>query len=131
MQYWDAMHDKFGFDDGEAIPAGAELYRTVYVRYLNVALKRLGSSVRVVAYNRPGVHNHVLICCLPAQVVDQLSLAEIESGEVEFSATDESDLDRAYFDAVDQAIEADLDQYVEVTTEISSEFEKALREPGL
>ena len=61
MQYWDDFRDKHGFQGGDAIPKGVEIYRTVYVRYLNALLKHLGSGIRVIAYNRPGLHNYCLI----------------------------------------------------------------------
>ena len=61
MRFWDDMQNKYGFSDGEAVPDGAEVYRAVYIRAVNALAEQLGSTVRAVAYDRPGVHNWCLI----------------------------------------------------------------------
>jgi len=65
MNYWDDMRDKYGFNDGGAIPAEAFALRSVYVKVLNALLESRGSNVRVREYNRPGVHNPCLIIVVP------------------------------------------------------------------
>ena len=61
MSYLEAMTDKFGFDDGESIPVGAEVYRAAFIRFINAVAEANGSESRAVAYDRPGAHNWCLI----------------------------------------------------------------------
>ena len=61
MQYYDEMQTKYGFGDGGSVPPDAEACQTVYVEALNQVAARLGSEVRAYSYDRPGVHNPVLI----------------------------------------------------------------------
>jgi hypothetical protein len=35
MRYWDEMRTKYGLNDGGAVPAGAEVYRAIYIRAVN------------------------------------------------------------------------------------------------
>jgi len=45
MKYWDEMQSKWGFEDGGCVPAGAEVYREVYIRAVNLMAKKLGSAM--------------------------------------------------------------------------------------
>src|SRR4051794_25024654 len=61
MRFWNEMQSKYGFADGEAIPEGVDVFRAVYIRAVNVLAAQLGSTVRAVVYDRPGIHNSCLI----------------------------------------------------------------------
>ena len=61
MKYFDEMRTKWGFGDGGTVPPDAEACRTVYIEALNQIAAKLGSEPRAYAYDRPGVHNPLLI----------------------------------------------------------------------
>lgn len=61
MRYFVDMTSKFGFNDGESVPEGVEIYRDLYVRTINRIAELIGADQRAVPYNRPGVHNWCLI----------------------------------------------------------------------
>lgn len=107
MKYWNEMRDKYGFDDGATIPADAEACRKVYVRVLNVLLKKKKSNTRVQAFDRGGVHNYCLIILVSAENKDR---------EVEWRFTDE-----AYSSAIDAAHGLGLDDYVNVEVSIKED----------
>ena len=72
MKYWDDFQSKWGFDDGDAMPPDAWACRMVYIREINKLAKRKGSQVRLVAYDRPGMHNSCLIIRVPAAFVAEV-----------------------------------------------------------
>jgi hypothetical protein len=45
MRYWDNMRTKYGFNDGGAVPDGAEIYRAVYIRAVNQLAEQLSSGL--------------------------------------------------------------------------------------
>ena len=61
MKYWEEFQTKWGFGDGDAVPPDAWALRFVYVREINRIADRLGSAVRLFAYDRSGMHNPYLI----------------------------------------------------------------------
>ncbi len=71
MKYYEAMTDKYGFDDGGNIPVDAWHCRDAYVAALNEIAERFNSKTRAVIYNRPGVHNSCMIA--------NVSLADYEA----------------------------------------------------
>lgn len=70
MKYYKEFETKFGFNDGESIPNDAPEHRQVYVQFLNAIAEKLGSTVRAIAWDRPGCHNPYLILLVPADKVD-------------------------------------------------------------
>ena len=115
MQYYDEMCNKWGFNDGAAEPAGADLYRQLYVAVLNVILERRGSQVRVVAFNRGGMHNGCMILDVTPAFLEAIPEHERQFGVPfvleEYLATAYDD---AYYDSLTEAHEMGLDQYVQV-----------------
>jgi hypothetical protein len=94
MQYFDDMYDnKHGFNDGDSVPEGCTLFRDVYIKAVNKLAKQKGSAAHLYAFDRDGVHNPYLI---------------LASGE-----------DEAMEEAIDDARELDLDQYVDVVATIN------------
>jgi hypothetical protein len=120
MRFWDDMQTKYGYSDGDATPDGVEVYRTVYIRAVNRLAEQLGSRVRAVAYNRFGVHNSCLIilyrlCDLEGQECDLTLHTDLAAGE---AAPDE-----AMGEAIRQAYELDLDNFVQVFVTIDDNFD--------
>lgn len=122
MRYWDEMRTKYGFNDGGAVPDGAEVYRTVYIRAVNQLAEQLGSRVRAAAYDRAGVHNWCLILfydvnALAGHTPDELTEPlDVSGGEV-------LDPDAAMDEAIGQAYLLDLDSFVQVSVDLSDDFE--------
>ena len=122
MRYWDDMRTKYGFNDGGAVPDGAEVYRAVYIRAVNKLAEQLNSSVRAVAYDRAGVHNWCLILFydvkdLAGRTPDELTEPlDVSGGEV-------LDPDAAMDEAIGQAYLLDLDSFVQVSVNLSDDFE--------
>src|SRR5262249_8325871 len=111
------MDTKYGFQDGDAVPPDAWAARTVYVHALNVLLARHGSQVRVMAYDRPGVHNECMILTVTTRFYEQ---AGVDVGEQGGTEEDLAKPDPAHHAAVEEAKELYLDQYVKVHVEIDS-----------
>lgn len=114
MHYFDDMQNKYGFQDGDAVPAQAEMTREVYVRAINALAERNGSQIRVVQVNRSGVHNWCFI--------DFIRVGE--------EWTDENDVrpDDEMIAAIDKAMTLGLDDYVNTVVTIDPSFEDLLRE---
>ncbi len=125
MRYWDDMRTKYGFNDGGAVPDGAEVYRTVYIRAVNKLAEQLNSSVRASAYDRAGVHNWCLILFynvkdLQVHTPDELTKPlDVSAGEV-------LDPDAAMDEAIRQAYLLDIDGFVQVSVDLSDDFVTAL-----
>jgi hypothetical protein len=121
MRFWEDMQSKWGFSDGDAVPDGVEVYRNIYIRAVNQLAGELGSGVRLVAYDRFGVHNWCLILIY--------TLVDLQSHDVEdFTAHTDIDAeiaqtDEALEEAIRQAYELDLDSFAEVTVTVSDDFE--------
>jgi len=126
MRFWEDMQSKWGFSDGNAVPDGIEVYREVYIRAVNKLAEQLGSSVRLVAYDRFGVHNWCLI--LMHQLSDlQARGIENFTTHVDIDA-DTSGADEAMDEAIRQADELELDGFVEVTVSLADDFEAFMTE---
>jgi hypothetical protein len=122
MRYWDEMRTKYGFNDGGAVPDGAEVYRAVYIRAVNKLAEQLDSRVRAAAYDRTGVHNWCLILFydvndLAGRAPDELTEPlDISGGEV-------LDPDEPMDEAIRQAYLLDLDSFVQVSVDLSDDFD--------
>lgn len=122
MRYWDDMRTKYGFNDGGAVPDGAEVYRAVYIRAVNKLAEQLNSSVRAAAYDRAGVHNWCLILFynvkdLAGRTPDELT------GPLDLSAGEVFDPDEPMEEAIRQAYLLDLDGFVQVSVDLSDDFD--------
>lgn len=102
MKYWDDFHDKHGFGGGEDLPPDAWALRFVYVREINRIAARLGSAVRLFAYDRPGLHNPYLITRVAADTVSGVSRTALCKG-----------LYRGGWDPGLNCVEADTDDALE------------------
>jgi hypothetical protein len=122
MRYWDEMRTKYGFNDGGAVPDGVEVYRAIYIRAVNKLAEQLGSGVRATAYDRAGVHNWCLIL-----FYDVNDLAGHTSGELteplDIAASEVLEPDDAMDEAIQQAYLLDLDGFVQVSVDLSDDFD--------
>jgi len=136
MKYWGEFQTKFGFDDGGAVPPDAWACRAAYVRWINCRARELGSDVRLVAYDRGGVHNCYLILCVPASWVKSVPDCELWIGSWRSGwdpntkaprelrgAWEEAPTDSAMALAIAEAFEQDLD--AEVETKVTLRRRKA------
>lgn len=121
MRFWEEMQGIYGFSDGESVPDGATTYRAIYIRSVNRLAEQLDSSVRVVAYDRVGVHNPCLVLFyrlsdLSTQRIQDFTLysdfvAEIVSADTAMEA------------AIEQAKLMDVDRFVVVSISIAEQFD--------
>lgn len=126
MRFWEDMLTKYGFNDGSAIPNGVEAYRTVYIRAVNRLAEQLDSQVRVVAFNRAGVHNFCLVLFHRLEDLQDVP-AEQYTDHVDIPAA-EVEPDEAMQEAVRQAFDLHLDQYLQVTVEIDPRLDEFIQD---
>lgn len=123
MRYWSEMRSKYGFNDGEAVPDGAEVYRTVYIRAVNKLAEQHNSNVRAAAYDRFGLHNWCLIL-----FYDVNDLAGYTSDELteplDVAAKEVLEPDAAMDEAIHDAYRLDLDSFVQVFVDLSEDFDE-------
>ena len=131
MRYFEDMSCKYGFGDGGSVPPDAFDCREVYVRVLNALLERHQSAVRVVAYNRPGMHNSCMILRVPLAVFETLPADPAIKGLSAIPSHDPVTNDDAYETAFAEAMEMDLDDCVICKVSIHpGALRKALRTAG-
>jgi len=128
MKYWEEYQSKWGFGDGDAVPPDAWALRYVYVREINRLAARNGSAVRLIAYDRGGMHNPYLICRVPAELVRDVPEPGLCKGSMcsgwapagnDWIEPAEDDAMRA---AVEEALERDdIDGLVEVDVTFTDE----------
>lgn len=81
MIFWDDFMSKWGFGDGDNVPADAVAVRYVYVREINRLAARLGSAVRLIAHDGRGMHNNMRILCVSAGAVEGVPELGLCKGE--------------------------------------------------
>lgn len=137
MRFWEAMNDKYGFEDGSAYPDGVELYRDVYCKAVNKLAEAKNSEFRVVPFDRAGVHNFCLWMIVPKAWYEGVFLPKQEAGkqwvgvdwdEIPNNDQPEPQPDDALDDAIADAQAMDLDGFVEVKVMLSPDFEKFLND---
>jgi hypothetical protein len=102
MMYFDEMRTKYGFGDGSAVPQGADKYREVYVKALNVFAEQFNSEVRAYPFDRGGAHNYCLILFRDKNSTENEDL----------------DPDDGMLESIDKCVELGLDDYLEVTVNV-------------
>lgn len=118
MKYWSDMVDKYGFQDGENIPTGIEKYRSVYIQAINKLAKKHNSAIRLIAYDRPGMHNWCMVLFVPEDTMYIDRNAE----------TSKLSLDEGMLTAIDAADAMNLDRFVETKVAIKRSFGSFLKE---
>jgi hypothetical protein len=109
MRYWDDMTSKYGFNDGSAVPLEADACRQVYVRVVNKIAETKDSTVRAIMYDRKGLHNWCMI--LFESVANPREYGSSCPSDGEFPAIEP---DEAMEEAIEEAADLDLDEFVEV-----------------
>lgn len=123
MKYWDDFDSKFGFSDGDAVPPDAWAVRYVYVRRINKLAKKKGSAVRVFAFDRPGMHNPLIIGCCKKEECAKVPAERLASGGwVPASLDCDAEQDPAMEDAICEVADEDIGGYVEVTVKVRKEM---------
>ncbi|MEI6166507.1 MAG: hypothetical protein WCS52_04875 [bacterium] len=123
MKYWEDFQTKWGFGDGDSVPPDALMLRQVYVRELNNLLRKRQSAVRLLSYDRPGIHNSLMIVRVDAQLVckvpeRRLWLGQEIGGWEPPGDWSEPETDAAYDAVLDEAEDMELDSMVETTVRI-------------
>ncbi len=128
MKYWEEYQSKWGFGDGDAVPPDAWALRYVYVREINRLAAAKSSTVRLIAYDRGGMHNPYLICRVPVDMVRDVPEKALCKGAAcggwvpgnrDWTEPPEDDAMRA---AVEEALERDdIDDLVEVDVTFTDE----------
>ena len=121
MKYWSEMETKFGFDDGGAQPPDARACRQVYVHEVNLLAEKLGSMVRVFAYDRPGMHNGCMVLRILLRDLNRLKVPSdaLETGDFRLPQDwKEPAADELLNEAIRQAYDMDLDDQVSTTVRI-------------
>ena len=118
MKYWEDFQSKWGFEDGDSVPPDALLLRQVYVRELNRELRKRKSGVRLLAWDRPGMHNPLLIVRILAESVRKVPLGRLCVGQMAGGydpepGWQEPEPDTVFDQVIEAAQELDLDGMVE------------------
>jgi hypothetical protein len=123
MKYWEDFQTKWGFGDGDSVPPDALMLRQVYVRELNRLLARRKSAVRLLAFDRPGMHNPLLIVRVTADMASgvperKLHLGQLNGGWEPRGDWHEPEPDAAYEAVLAEAEGMELDSRVETTVRL-------------
>ena len=118
MKYWEEYQSKWGFQDGDSVPPDALLLRQVYVGKLNRELLKRKSGVRLLAWDRPGMHNPLLIVRILAESVRKVPLGRLCVGQMAGGydpepGWQEPEPDTVFDQVIEAAQELDLDGMVE------------------
>lgn len=127
MRYYYEMTEKYGFNDGQDEVDNSVTRRSIYVTTINHLAEKLGSQLRVVAWDRPGMHNSCMIVRVTLEEFNELggnpSVSNPNVNGVSF--TDYSD--NAFSDAIEIAEGLDLDAYVTQKGDIRKDAQKKLK----
>jgi hypothetical protein len=120
---WEDYQSKWGFSDGDSVPPDALMIRQVYVRELNRMLARRKSAVRLLAFDRPGMHNPLLIVRVSSDAVcgvpeRKLYLGQLNGGWEPKGEWQEPEPDAAYESVLAEAEGMELDSLVETTVSL-------------
>jgi hypothetical protein len=126
MMYYDQMRDTYGFGDGDGIPRNAFVHRSLYLTALNHLAKGLGSNVRVVAYDRPGLHNTCMLSLVSVRTYDEI--VNPTAGDNARVNGDEVEPDAAFTNAEIVASSLYLDGYVTLGGALKQNTQAALKE---
>ncbi len=127
MNYWSEMRTKFGFNDGSCTPPGLDLYREAYILAVNAIAAELCSTVRAVAYDRPGMHNWCLILFYPAKETAAWTDEQFTCGDPPDICEDIlPETDDEMVTAIEKACEMRIDDYLTVRVSLAAASRKQL-----
>jgi hypothetical protein len=119
MRWLDEFQSKYGFNDGESIPNGAEAVREMFIKAINHFATKYGSDYRAFPFERAGSHNYYVLGFAPASDLKELDL----SAEVTLEDTDD-----AFQRAIARIDEIELDRYVWIEAHIDESYQDILEE---
>lgn len=127
MQYYSEMCDKYGFNNGESVPLGIEVYRHVYVMAINELARKNNSNVRVVPFDRGGAYNPCMIITVTKESFENHYLENFTAYPKLNGTITENNIkklkedydDEALEDAIEQAEKLNLDDCIEVKSSIN------------
>jgi len=120
MQYCDEMCSTYGFNDGDSEPVGLMASRTVYLTALNQLLEQAGSRVRVIGFNRSGLHHGVMILPVTTAFFATLTAEQVTEGLLCIPEEAIAQEDTGYANTVCAARALDLDDDVVVHVAIDT-----------
>lgn len=118
MNLYEDMTSKCGFSDGETVSDADFNTRSVYITTLNHLLKKRGSNVRVLAWDRPGMHNPCWIVRVTLEDYKKLGYdapdanPSMSKPEINGILMEKSPYDEAFAEAEEIARELYLDDYL-------------------
>ena len=119
MKYWSDFNHKNGFNDGSSYPEGVQLYREVYCKAINKIAAQLNSQCRLVPFDKDSIHNIYFIYTVPVEWYNKFDNSQLPKKEELW--------DDGMTEAVDKAMELDLDDFVVVNPTISNDFNEFLK----
>ncbi len=127
MIYYEDMIDKYGFGDGEHEVDDSVSRRSLYITAINHLAKKLGSDYRVVAWDRPGMHNRCMIVRVTLEEFNNLGgnpcVSNPDVNGVDFTgATDDG-----FENALEIAHGLELDAYITKNGDIRKDAQKKLK----
>lgn len=134
MNHYEDMRSKGGFGDGDNVSNSHFNIRSVYITTLNHLANKLGSNVRAVAWDRPGMHNPCMIVLISMDAYKKLgydapdanpSISKPEINGVLIN--DEPAYDEDFNLAEEIAIELELDRYLTQRGTLRKSLEKTLK----
>ncbi len=109
MRYWESFQTRWGFGEGESVPPDAWALRYIYVREINRLAEKLGSEVRLIAFDRGGHHNSFLIRRIAAKAIRSVQELDLCRGACSggFEPEDRNWEDSEDDESMSEAIESD------------------------
>jgi hypothetical protein len=127
MRYWDDFSSKCGFGDGESTPSDAEVATRLYLQVINSKAERLGSSYRLIPYNRAGMHNVLIIISATREFYNSLTDKERVFGTTRCpEGEEERGEDDELRNAIDWALEQNLDRFIQTKVTVNRKELRAL-----
>ena len=131
MRYFNDMETKYGFNSGEIVPDGADVYRTLYITVMNTLLEKYDSNIRLMAFN--GHKNPYLIVRVTKEMFDKATWPAIEARDEVWDLIkasgleDEPPFDEAGDEAVSKANEMMIDDLVEVKVSLPDDLNNSIQ----
>ncbi len=112
MFHYREMLDKYGFNDGSDEPDNSLTARALYVTTLNMLAERLKSGFRVVAWDRPGMHNRCMIVYVTLDEFNELGGDPTASNPEVAGVSFDKNIDEEFETAEDMAFDMNLDDLI-------------------
>lgn len=130
MMYFDDMQTKYGFNSGQTVPEGADLYRTLYITTMNTLLEKYGSNIRLMAFD--GFKNPILIVRVTKEMLGKATWPATEPRDEVWDLIkasgleDEPPFDHAGNEAESKAHEMMIDDLMEVKVSLPNNLNERI-----